>query len=1034
MPIFQNSVIKKYLNSLNQKSIEEAYNRFKANYSNSKIEQIKELKEEEYQDGFLRDIFVDVLGYTLRPEENYNILREYKNQTDGKKADAAIIKENNAIAVIELKSTKTKDLTLVTQQAFTYKFNQSECKYVVTSNFQKLRFYVDYATEYEEFDLFHLDRQSFEIFYLILSKESIYAGLPLKIKEETRFREHSITAQLYKDYSLFKGKLFENLCSNNPKIDKLILFKKSQKLIDRFLFVLFAEDSGLLPPNSIPRMIKRFDILKEEDAYKPLYDIFKQFFSYLNIGRKGKRPEDDIPAYNGGLFKEDEMLNDLIIDDDVFIGNLMKLSEYDFNTEVDVNILGHIFEHSLSEIEEVSAEIQGTEIDRNKSKRKKDGVFYTPKYITQYIVENSIGKLCSDKRQELNILEIEFDGSYRTAKRTLNDKGKELFNRLNSYKEWLLSLKIVDPACGSGAFLNQALSFLIAEHQKIDDIIAELTDTPLRLFDVDKDILENNLFGVDINEESIEIAQLSLWLRTARKDRKLSTLSNNIKCGNSLIADSAIAGNKAFSWEKEFPDVFSQGGFDAVIGNPPYIKEATNKKAFIGLHNNKCYQGKMDLWYLFGSLALKIVKPETGLISYIAPNNWITNDGATRFRDIVLNEGKLIEFVDFGDFKVFDSAGIQTMIYVMKRSTDNKRYSINYSKVNEQKICHEVAKLFLEKKNDDKFVYYKSEINRDSFLGKTINFINSQSNVIVAKIEKKHNFHLFPKEVASGIDLLQDFVNKTHKEILNNVEVGDGIFNLSQFEYESLQLSKSEKEIVKPFFTTKELYRYFGNRNNKLWVIYTNSDFKDEKKIAPFPNIKAHLDKFIPILTSVNKPYGLHRARNEDYFIGEKIFSLRKCSARPAFTYCNFDAYVNRTFLIIKTSRIDLKYLTGLLNSNVIAYWLKLKGKMQGNNYQIDKKPLLNLPLVDPDISIKYKVSKLVDKIILTSQKTFDYNELLNKAKEENDFDREIKLSNEIEKFHKDINQYDLQINDVINSLYDLSYNEIKTINEVFRK
>jgi len=240
---------------------------------------------------------------------------------------------------------------------------------------------------------------------------------------------------------------------------------------------------------------------------------------------------------------------------------LLKLSEYDFNTEVDVNILGHIFEHSLSEIEEITTELSagpGEHVPLAVSKRKKDGVYYTPKYITQYIVENTIGTLCNEKRKELEIEEIEFDGSYKKKDGKLLAKGKKLYQKLDGYKSWLLSLKIVDPACGSGAFLNQALNFLIREHKNIDDIIAELTNTALRLFDTEKSILENNLYGVDINEESVEIAKLSLWLRTAQKGRKLSVLSNNIKCGNSLIDDPAVAGDKAFNWNVEFPQIFNK--------------------------------------------------------------------------------------------------------------------------------------------------------------------------------------------------------------------------------------------------------------------------------------------------------------------------------------------------------------------------------------------------------------------------------------------------------------------------------------------
>ncbi|MBI9038694.1 MAG: N-6 DNA methylase [Bacteroidales bacterium] len=564
MSIFQKSVIKKYLSALDKEKLENAYQVFRKNFNPRKIEEIKNMKEEEYQDGFLRDLFVDVLGYTLKPDENYDLVREFKNQADGKKADGAILSRGNdsltnkAIAVIELKSTKTKDLKSITEQAFNYKINQADCKYVITSNFQKLRFYIDYTNEFEEFNLFNLDKENFELLYLILCKENVFSGLPLKLKEETKFHEQEISDKLYKNYSDFKNRLFDNLIINNTEHDKLTLFKKSQKLLDRFLFVLFAEDSGLLPPNSISRIIKRYEILKEEDAYKPLYDIFKQYFGYMNIGRKGKTPADNIPEYNGGLFYPDELLDNLKIDDETLIKDLLHLSEYDFNTDVDVNILGHIFEHSLSEIEEITAEIEGTTTNKTKSKRKKDGVFYTPKYITQYIVENTLGKLCSEKRKELEIVEIEFDGTYRLKEGKLSVKGKKLYKKLQEYKDWMFSLKIVDPACGSGAFLNQALNFLIEEHKNIDDIIAELTNTSIRLFDTEKIILENNLYGVDINEESVEIAKLSLWLRTAQKGRRLSVLSNNIKCGNSLIDDPEVAGEKAFNWHTEFPGIFQK--------------------------------------------------------------------------------------------------------------------------------------------------------------------------------------------------------------------------------------------------------------------------------------------------------------------------------------------------------------------------------------------------------------------------------------------------------------------------------------------
>ncbi|TXE16102.1 N-6 DNA methylase [Psychroflexus gondwanensis] len=715
------------------------------------------------------------------------------------------------------------------------------------------------------------------------------------------------------------------------------------------------------------------------------------------------------------------MLNSLTIDDDVLIEDLQKLSKFDFNTEVDVNILGHIFEHSLNEIENVTAEIEGTVSDQKRTKRKKDGVFYTPKYITTYIVANTIGTLCIEKRKELDIEEIEFDASIQNKDGKLSKKGQKLFKKLEHYKKWLIGLKIIDPACGSGAFLNQALIFLIEEHEKIDDIIAELTNSPLRLFDTDKNILENNLFGVDINEESVEIAQLSLWLRTARKGRKLSKLNNNIKCGNSLRTDE-------FDWSKEFPDIMKNGGFDVVIGNPPYIKEYTNRQAFNGLHEHYCYQGKMDLWYFFGALALEIVKKDSGLIGYIAPNNWITNSGASKFRNIILNDGKITQFIDFGDFKVFDSAGIQTMIYIMKRSDNNANYTFDYSKVQDKRIKHEGAQLFLEHLKDEKFEYFTASIDKKESLDNPINFVNAKLTLIVDKIREHQNFEFDKKEIAQGIVAPQDFLNKKNQEILGDeFEVGDGIFNINTAKYQNLNLSVAEKELVKPFFTTNELDRFYGNSKNNLWVIYTNSSFNDPETIAPFPNLKEHLDKFQDVITSSNKPYGLHRAREENFFQGDKIISLRKCT-RPTFTFTDFNCYVSQTYFSIQTERLNQKYLTGLLNSNLIAFWLKYQGKMQGDLYQVDKGPLMNIPVVEPSEEIQNEIAELVSDIIANRQKQADYSGLLERAKTDNDFDREIQLTKQLEQIETELQQAESNINTIVYGLYEIDPTEIATI------
>ncbi len=659
MALFQKSVTNKYLKNLDTDKVSKAYNSFLKFYGDKdRLQNIMQLKEENYQEGFLREIFVQTLGYTLNPDKNYDLTTEFKNQKDSGKADGAILEWKKGVAtpcaVIELKSTKTKDLESIKEQAFGYKNNQPHCKYVITSNFRSIRFYIDNATEYEEFNLFEMGSTRdcnplFQQFYLLLSCESILNHLPEKLKQETKFHDEQITLKLYKDYQAFKDRIFEYLCSGNLQYDKLTLFKKSQKLLDRFLFILFAEDSGLIPPNSISKIIEQWKQLQELEKFDTLYSRFQLFFTHLNKGHVYKN-WGEIPAYNGGLFRYDEILDnpDLKLPDGLLQNNLLVLSAYDFNSDVDVNILGHIFEHSLSEIEELTAELQGNkelqplaQSKLNKelqplaqSKRKKDGIFYTPKYITKYIVENTVGTLCNEKKTELQIKNLLIDDTYYVQTRRgaslpkLNQKGKQLFETIQAYKTWLLTLKILDPACGSGAFLNATLDFLIAEHKEIDNIISELTGDKMRIFDTDKQILENNIYGVDINEESVEIAKLSLWLRTARRGRTLSDLSGNIKCGNSLIDNPEVAGAKAFNWNGEFKEIMENGGFDVVLGNPPYVRGRT----FDGKTRNyfkKYKTGSQDTAILFIKKAKDLINNK-GLIGYIVPksllfaSNWDT--------------------------------------------------------------------------------------------------------------------------------------------------------------------------------------------------------------------------------------------------------------------------------------------------------------------------------------------------------------------------------------------------------------------------
>lgn len=668
MALFQQSVLNKYLSGINKQQADADWEAFTAHFHDPEIqENIRNSKEEEYQAGFLTNLFVDVLEYTKYPSSGFNLRMEQKDEKGSKKADGALLKDDKVVGVVELKGTDTTDLDKVEQQAFGYKNYHRHVDYVVISNFEKLRFYIDNAVEHLEFNLFELTKEEFKILWLCLKQENFEKGLPKKIKEASLTQNEEVTKKLYADYSAFKDAIFQSIVKHNPDYDKLRLFKKTQKLLDRFLFIFFAEDQQLLPPNSIRRIIQQWQDLREEyDVDVTLYERFKKYFGYLNTGHKGN--EHEIFPYNGGLFAEDEVLDYITLDDDLLYKHSLQLSLYDFASEIDVNILGHIFEHSLNEIEEITAELKGEKVDSAKTRRKKDGVYYTPKYITQYIVENTVGKLCGEKKTELEIEDEDFIPNRQKATK------KKLLKKLDTYRDWLLNLTICDPACGSGAFLNQALEFLIGEHHYVDELQAKLLEESIVYPDVEASILENNLFGVDINEESVEIAKLSLWLRTAQKGRKLTSLNNNIKCGNSLIDDPEVAGDKAFNWEEEFPSVFENGGFDVVLGNPPYLtgrewsNELREQRAYFKESYN-CMTDQYDLYALFIQKGQGLVKTD-GVFSFITPNTWLMNDHYLELRKWVLSNFRINLFADFTDVNVFEDATVLTVIFVLRNQVN----------------------------------------------------------------------------------------------------------------------------------------------------------------------------------------------------------------------------------------------------------------------------------------------------------------------------------------------------------------------------
>ncbi|HHY1332917.1 TPA: DUF7149 domain-containing protein [Campylobacter coli] len=917
----------------------------------------------------------------------------------------------------------------------------------------------------------------------------------------------------------------------------------------------------------------------------PDFDKLSELFFEVLAKEKSTRKKSEfayLPYLNSSLFEKQSIENTLEISS---LSNDLKLFYYKNTVLKDdkcktkkgqVGLLEYLFEfldsfdfgsddeqsEILSQKELISSSVLGNVFE--KLNGYKEGSFYTPSFITSYMCKESITKVVLDKFNTQFDLDAKDISELRKSLRKEDKKAQ---------KELLNSIKICDPAVGSGHFLVSALNVMLSIYDELnlfdeefylevqnDEILItgrkgefieyKRPSTPKdkahliqqELFHTKKDIIENNLFGVDINPNSCEITKLRLWIELLKHSfyqsfddenyHDLKTLPNidiNIKCGNSLVsyfetgkslshypnikermskykrivkdykegfytdknliakeiknlqesfknfclkdkfnkeikqltnganeyskkygdflADEHhdekfksffsknmfefsfdekeatkefanlkkeydnifnLESNHPFEWRFEFPEILDDDGnfkgFDLIIGNPPYIKEAENKELFTNTKKLRTYQGKMDIWYHFVGRGFDILK-NNGYLAFIATNNWVTNSGAKKLRNIVLEESQILSLVDFSSFMVFDSASIQTMIMSFQKTKPPKNYEFHFAKITTQTPIYEDALSLLKNEKTQNNEILSINLTPKKFIDKTLNFTKSDYEELFNKIQKYGKFYLEEREVAQGIVYPQENINKKSLEILgNNFYLGQGIQKLTNEEVENLNLLKNEKILLKPIFESDNIQKYFVKRYNYFWVIYTNSSFKNPNSMDDYPNLKKHLDKFQNVITSDNKPYGLHRARDEKFFTGSpRIVALRKCVGEPKFSYVDFDCYVSATFYVIKTQRINVKYLTAILNSKLIAFWLKHKGKMQGNNYQIDKEPLLNIPIV----TINSKNQKIADELINL------VDEIL-KAKEQD----------------KNANTQELEnkINSLVYKLYNLTEDEIKII------
>lgn len=980
-------------------------------------------KEEEFQGEFLNDIFSFILGAVNKSSGNdeWNLQRESKTRIDGQKADGVIgffdvNGKDDVRAVIELKGPtisldqrqkRSGDTRTPVEQAFNYapKYGKN-CQWVIVSNYKEIRLYrSNDMTEYEVFFLENLkDDLEFQKFIYILSFEALVGtankkAKALELSEEYQKNQIEIEKKFYNEYRNIRLHIFENMKENNPETDENTLLEKVQKLLDRFLFICFCEDKGLLEKDFFNT------ILKKGKDFGSIFDIFKVFCNWINLGN----PKENISHFNGGLFKNDDVLNSLNIDDKVF-EELKKISDYDFDSDLNVNILGHIFEQSISDIEELKKSISGEEFDQKKSKRKKDGIFYTPQYITKYIVENSIKNWLDDKRKELGEDDLpilnEKDYIFDIAKKNYTKNYRKHIEFWQQYREAVRNIKIIDPACGSGAFLITAFEFLLNYNKYLDDKIFDLVGTNDLFSDRTKKILQNNIFGVDLNKESVEITKLSLWLKTADKNKTLASLENNIKCGNSLIDDPEIAGNLAFNWEKEFPEIFANGGFDIVVGNPPYGVNFDDKTKKYLLEFDKLVPD-YEIYIYFISLYRKILK-NNGYLSYIFPNTFLSTLFGKKYRENLFNTITVKEIIDLSNDNTFVDASVRTIIFSFKNILENS--DIKFLKTRD--------KTFYSFKD-----YLKNEVMENIENIASLFFQNKKEKEIISKIKNNQKLADF-FEVSQGLIPYDKYRGHDEYTIKNRI----------------WHSNVKKDETYKKELKGEDVKQYLLNWNNELWISY------GEWLAAP---------------------------RERKFFVNKRIL-IREITKDKLFACYTEEEFYNTPSLINVINEkdiLELKYILTIVNSKLLG-WYHNKTSPKANKGLFPKilvndvrnLPLVNIPLekqqpfiekADKMLSLNRELQDLSQKFQRMLLRKFELEKLSTKLQEWylldfSDFIKELKrlkiklsLSQESEweeyfleekskaiAVDSEIKNTDKEIDSMVYRLYDLTDEEIKIIEE----
>lgn len=832
----------------------------------------------------------------------------------------------------------------------------------------------------------------------IFSKEAVWKGSFDRFAESSKGKKGTteVDDAFLKDIEEWRTLLARNIALRNPQVtDERQLNFAVQMTIDRIIFLRICEDKGIEPEDQLKNLVKTPAI------YPQLLDLYRRADMKYNSGlfHFSKEKGNDSPAdsFTPGLSIDDKVLKEII-------ASIYYPCPYIFK-EIPVEILGQVYEQFLGKVIRLTAGHQA-KVEEKPEVRKAGGVYYTPRYIVDYIVANTVGKLLEGKTPEE-----------------------------------AAALKIVDPACGSGSFLLGAYQYLLDWHLQWyighdpekwakgkSPALVSASGGGYRLTTAKKkEILVNNIHGVDIDAQAVEVTKLSLLLKVLEAEsgqlslgleRVLPDLGRNIQCGNSLIGPDYYANEQmtmfddkeryrvnAFDWHAAFPQVFDKGGpapdrgFDAVIGNPPYVRQESlgeDKKYF--QKHYKVYAGTADLYSYFIEKGVSLLAPG-GQFSYIVANKWMRANYGEALRKW-LKTKCIEEIIDFGDLPVFENA--TTYPCIIRISNNDPHLQPKVTNVKTLSFSS-----LLEYSTSNGTLLDQSKFSDNGWY-----LANSEIQVILEKMKYKS----LPME---------QYVNgKIYRGILTGLN--EAFVIDSSTKNRLISEDKKSNELIKPFIIGREIKRY-QNIEPKQYLIFTRRGTDIKKYPAIMHYLLNYKERLMPRpATEKNEnwqgrkpgPYLWFEIQDSiDYyqeFEKPKIIYPNICK-QPEFTIDTENFYSNQKSFII--SYYDL-YLLGILNSKIMMFFFKTTiPKLRGDFYEPGFVFMKDFPVHAIDFSNPADVSRH-DRMVALVDRMLELHK------------RTPATPQEQERLARDIASTDREIDNLVYQLYGLSAEEIKIVED----